>query len=305
MDLDELLEDASRRRVAFTPDVESLLRTGRRRHRGRVALAAAAAVAVVAAGSVALLGGRGGAGLPTPVDSLPAASSSASTEQPTAPAVSAADARILRECGKQYDNTGNEPATPRSPGNATVGPPSRAYDFSRWAVAVSSTDFSGTSAVLLSPDHKRYAMCAFSPSQWAGGAESGVDILPVQAVPVPHGWRNGFAPVNWAYDCNLKRTATCEHEVWAGVALLPRTVSRVTIRTRDGYTGDAVVRNGFMAYRHVAPYKAITGDDQGSGAGTMPPVVLTLYNSAGKRLASFNQNYLPPIPGNCPSTGGC
>lgn len=303
MNLDELLEDASQRRVAFTPDVESLLRTGRRRHRGRVALAAAAAVAVVAAGSITLLGGRGGAGLPAPVDSLPAASSSASA---TPPAVSAADVRILRECGKQYDHSSSEPATPRSTGNATAAPPSPSrYDFSRWTVAVSATDFSGTSAVLLSPDHKRYATCAFSPSQWSGGAESGVDIQAVQAVPVPHGWRNGFAPINWAYDCNLKRTATCEHEVWAGVALLPSTVSRVTIRTRDGHTGEAVVRNGFLAYRHVAPYRAITGDNQGSGAGTMPPVVLTLYNSAGQRLASFNQNYLPPIPGNCPSTGGC
>jgi hypothetical protein len=290
MRLDQLLDDASQRRVAYTPDIDALLRTGRRRHRNRVAVSAiaAAAAAAVTAGAIALLGGRDG--VPAPSNSLPAASSPSA---PASPSVSAADARILRECGKQYDNTGE------------VSP--RGYDFSRWSVAVSASDSSGTSAVLLSPDRERYAPCAFSPPQWTGGAERGVDILPVRAMPVPHGWRSGFAPVTWAYDCNLKRSATCEHEVWAGTALLPGTVSRVTVRTRDGFSGEAVVRNGFMAFRHVAPYKAIMGGvDQGSGAGTMPPVLLTLYDSAGRKLTSFNQNYLPPIAnGSCPSTGGC
>jgi hypothetical protein len=151
-----------------------------------------------------------------------------------------------------------------------------------WKTAVKAVDRSGTSAVLLSPDERFYAVCSYPPANWNGGVgDKGIDFFPVGAAPaLPTGSKDGISLIGWAHDCSAKRGGPCEHEAWGGAGRVPAGVARVTVRTRDGFTGEATIRDGYLAY--PAPYQPMTS--------TRPaPVVLTMYDAEGKLLVSYDQ----------------
>jgi hypothetical protein len=276
-----LLEAAAKRDHVYAPDVEQLLVRGRRevRRRYAVSVAVAASVAIVAGAAVATAVGNG---LPAPNTGYqPAATGSTTGRQSpnSAQTPSAADAQVASDCSKQRDATS---IIPLKSGDRTPDPaPS---EVKGWKTAVKAVDSSGTSAVLLSPDGRFYAVCSYPPANWNGGVgHKGIDILPVGAAPaLPTGSQDGISPIGWANDCSAKRGGPCEHEAWGGAGRVPAGVARVTVRTRDGFTGEATIRDGYLAYQHLAPYQPMTS--------TRPaPVVLTMYDAEGKILVSYDQ----------------
>lgn len=289
-ELTSLLEEAAQRDTPFVPDIDQLVRTGRRRTRRRQAVASAGAlvsVVAVVVGVTALVGPR--SGLPGQADPpQPAATGSGAKTE--APQRSATDSRIAAECSEQHDGSSASGKQGREPEPSAVR---------SWAVAVSASDASGTSAVLLDPNGVFVAVCSYPPAGWAGGTgEKGIDFFRTTTTPaMPTGWKNGLHLIGWANNCSAKSSASkCDHESWGGAGRLPREVARVTIRTRDGFTGEAKIRNGYMAYQHLAPFKPMTGSP-------FPPVIITMYDAHGKKLVSYDQNYMPS--GKCPASGGC
>jgi hypothetical protein len=290
-ELGPLLDRAAERDAAYVPDVEKLLVKGRRSVRRRYAAASAgvvATVAVVVTGVSAAVGA--GHGLPGPVDTLQPAGIGPTAATASA---SAADVRIATDCSKLSDATSLYSTT----GQKVYEP--KPAEVKGWRVAVSVADTSGTSAILLSPDGKFYAICSIQPAGWAGGeGDKGIDFARVGKAPVlPTSWKSGYRLIGWANDCNPKDSdSPCKHEAWGGAGRVPAGVARVTVGTRDGFTGEATIRDGYLAYQHLAPYRPMISS---------PPVILTMYDAAGKKLASFDQNLTPPLPPRCQGVPAC
>jgi len=146
-------------------------------------------------------------------------------------------------------------------------------DYEDWSrPAVSRMDV-GTTAVLLSPDGTKWAMCISDDADVATFATG-------SRVAEDPG-RNWVRVLFWNDDC----VTGVDEQVcsWGAAGQTPPDVARMTFESPDGRTSDAVVRDGFFAWQ-----SAVDGIDDFS-----QPLWVTLYDSDGEQIDRLDANRNP------------
>ncbi|MER7244422.1 hypothetical protein [Kribbella sp. NPDC000426] len=212
--LKDLMTEAVDAQAPYVPDVDTLVRTGRRQVRRRrvvTAIATAATVAVIAGATTVAVG---------TIDR--------SSEEPVAPITSPS----------RTPDTSELSAPPGgSTGLCTKGDGS-ASDGWLWPKVVLYVQDTFGMSMVRSP--KAGGAIAFCTTEWGNGASHSV---------VPGGAKNGIVLRKSAAEGRGAKPGSSVTTVFGTV---PRgTPPRVTVETADGYVGVAKVKDGYFVYRRV------------------------------------------------------
>ncbi|WUJ74956.1 hypothetical protein OG809_17150 [Kribbella soli] len=215
--LKDLMTEAVDAQAPYVPDVETLVRTGRkqvRRRRAATAIATAAAVAVIAGATTIAVGTIDRSG------KLPVAPAVTPTTHVTGPELSAPPG----------GSTGLCTTADGSPSDGWLWP----------KVVLYTQDTFGMSMVRRSPEGSTPDADVFCTTEWGNGAKHSV---------VPGGAKNGIVLRKGAAE---GRSAQPGSSVTSVFGTVPRgTPPHVTVETADGYVGVAKVKDGYFVYRRV------------------------------------------------------
>jgi hypothetical protein len=170
------------------------------------------------------------------------------------------DAQIIERC-KVLDDQWQRGSHKAGGGTGSI---------SGWKVAVNQAKGSWLRAILVSPDHKRWAVC--QDNQGAGDPYDSYE----------------------REDLKLQN----DFEVWSNrdgsEAPVPKGVARVTFQIGDGAPAEATVQNGFLLWYALLPYPQVGNK----------PIWAVFYDARGKELARFDSNPYNPDPGPVSCTKG-
>lgn len=254
-DIEDLLVDAADDSAEpMRHTVDDVVRRGRRGQRlRRISAVAVSAIAVAGvATAVAVLPGQddeapvAGLGLPAPEStiSLDPKTGKATEVLPAKSALS--DAQVIARC-QAADGKYRQSAGKAGGGSESI---------SGWKVALTQASGSWVSAILVSPDQKRFAYCLDNAGT---GAPS--DDYQRQAVTADKPY------VVWA-----------DHNGSRGV--VPSGVAKVDFLTSDGVTSPAAVEDGFFLW---ASRRTAVGDPSA-------PIWAIFSDAQGREVARFNAN---------------
>lgn len=163
------------------------------------------------------------------------------------------DAQIIKRC-KVLDDQWQRGSHKAGGGTGSI---------SGWKVAVNQAKGSWLRAILVSPDHKRWAVC--QDNQGAGDPYDSYE----------------------REDLKLQK----DFEVWSNrdgsAAPVPKGVARVTFQIGNGFPSEATVKNGFLLWYADLEYQAVRNK----------PIWAIFYDAKSREVARFDSNAQNPDPG--------
>jgi hypothetical protein len=256
-DLKTLMEQATERGAAFTPDAADLVAAGRHRTRVRRAMLSAATTATAAAAVAAVLL----VGHLTTDRTAPLPATTPTVVQPAA---------VTDLCAKSEDffRSANDDAW-------------RQTVVSTWKdKVVEVTDADGAMTVRRSPDGSQYAYCVSGvPVQGKPLGGFGATLLNTGIITRMYQIQRYWSPACGDAKVDRSDFSNCRGVVYSYAGRVPEGVTRIAF-SGLGQQADATIKDGFWAHR-VYTDDITNGNDD--------PVYITMYDASGKQV--FREKY--------------